>query len=77
VGVNVTWQAALPVVPVPASAHRPALPKEPVLGADVNDTVPEGVLTPLAAVSRTVVVQVVGLPVTTDAGVQATVAEVR
>jgi hypothetical protein len=75
-GVNVTWHDAVSGVPVAASVQLPELPNDPVVGADVNATVPVGVLAPLLAVSPTVAVHVVGLPVMTDAGAQATVVDV-
>ena len=52
------------------------LPNTPVVGEDVKLTVPVGVLAPLDAVSVTVAVQVVALPVATDVGEHATCVDV-
>ncbi len=73
--MNVSWQDAIPVVPVAASVQLPELPNDPVVGADVKLTVPVGVLT-LDAVSLTVAAHDVALPVPTDVGEHATTVEV-
>jgi hypothetical protein len=74
--VNVSWQEAIPVVPVVASAQLPELPNEPVVGDEAKLTVPVGVLAPLEAVSVTVAVHVEGAPVVTDEGEHATLVDV-
>ncbi len=70
------WHDATPVVPVAASVQLPELPNEAVVGEDVKLTDPVGVLAPLDAVSVTVAVHDVALPVLTDAGEQATAVDV-
>jgi len=71
-----SWQEAVPFVPAAARAQLPELPNDPVVGADAKLTVPVGVLAPLDAVSVTVAVHVVALPVTTEAGEHPTLVEV-
>ncbi len=66
-----TWQAAAPVVPVPASVQLPELPNAPVVGKEVKLTIPVGVLAPLELVSVTVAVHVLVLPAATELGEQA------
>jgi hypothetical protein len=73
--VNVTWQEAVPVVPVGASVQLPEVPNVPVVGDEVKLTVPVGVLTPLDAVSLTVAVHDVAVPVATGEGEHATTVE--
>ena len=69
-GVNVVWQAAIPVV-VAWRVQVPGLANCPVVGEAVKVTVPVGVLAPLDWVSVTVAVQVVAVPVLTVLGEQA------
>ena len=54
----------------------PELPKAPVVGDALKLTVPGGALAPLNAVSVTVAVQVLALPVVTEFGEQATLVDV-
>ena len=70
--MNAIWQDATPVVAVAWRVQLPALAKRPEVGDDVKLTVPVGVLAPLVWVSVTVAVQVVAVPVLTEAGEQAT-----
>jgi hypothetical protein len=67
-GVNVRWQDATPVVPVAANVQLPEPPNAPDVGEAVKLTDPVGVVAPVEAVSVTVAVQVVALPVLSDAG---------
>ena len=64
------------MLPVAASVQLPELPNEPVVGEAVKLTAAVGVLAPLDAVSVTVAVQVVALPVATDEGEQPTLVDV-
>lgn len=71
--MKVIWQEPAPVAPDACSVQLPDIPNALAVGADVNPTVPVGVVALLDAVSFTVAVRDVALPVVTDVGEQATV----
>jgi hypothetical protein len=74
--VNVSWQAAVPVVPVAVSVQLFELPNDPDVGAAVKLTVPVGMGAPLTAVSLTVAVHEVPLPTGTEDGEHPTLVDV-
>jgi hypothetical protein len=75
-GVNDTWHVDEPAPLAGASVQLPEPPKEPDVGCEVNLTVPVGLVAPLDAVSVTVAVHVVALPVDTEPGEQLTLVDV-
>ena len=74
--MNVVWHDAIPVVAAGTSVQVPEPPSEPLVGADLNETVPVGVLSPLDAVSFTLAVHVAAAAAVTDGGEHTTPVDV-